>query len=127
MNVEEEPCPRNSETLKFATKRGGGIPSILAPGGSLVKPTKFSDPVDVCDTMRSVGQCDAVEKAVQLHFNYYTRKLWKVPGAGSVGSRAGYGSPKGKTYQCDLCITTAKKQDLVGCIVNNKDHSHTVE
>ena len=131
VNDEMEPCPRQSETLKFATKRGKGTPSILAPGGSIVKNTKFSDPVDICDTVLSVGQCDAVEKAVQLmvqlHFNNYTRKLWKVPGAGSVGSRAGYGPPKGKTYQYDLCITTAKKQDLIGCIVNNKDHSHTVE
>jgi hypothetical protein len=109
VNDEMEPCPRQSETLKFATKRGKGTPSILAPGGSIVKNTKFSDPVDICDTVLSVGQCDAVEKAVQLHFNDYKLKLWKVPGAGSVGSRAGYGPPKGKTYQYDLCITTAKK------------------
>ena len=89
VNDEMEPCPRQSETLKFATKRGKGTPSILAPGGIIVKNTKFSDPVDICDTVLSVGQCDAVEKAVQQHFNHYTRKLWKVPGAGSVGSRAG--------------------------------------
>ena len=64
--------------------------------------------------------CGEVEKKIHQHFNEDNSKLWKVPGAGSVGATARNQPTPGKTFKYMIGITSCNAMNLRGCILNNK-------
>jgi hypothetical protein len=92
-------------------------PPLRMADGSLVPPALFSKNLEICKPMLPAYICDEVEKNIHLHFNEDTNKLWKVPGAGSVGATK---PTAGKTFKYMIGITSCNAKNLPGCILNNK-------
>jgi hypothetical protein len=95
-------------------------PPLRTADGYLVNPRLFSTNLEICKPMLPACICGEVEKKIHQHFNEDNNKLWKVPGAGSVGATARNQLTPGRTFKYKIGITSCNAKNLRGCILNNK-------